>query len=243
MVKDQFYEDGFAEFSDLSSAAVVGRAPGLLRAPVAPALPERRRLYREGGKRLLDVTLILLTLPVSLPIVALCAIALWIEGGRPFYTQSRLGRDGGAFRIVKLRTMVRDADARLAECLEDPASRAEWERTQKLRNDPRITPVGRVLRATSLDELPQLLNVLRGEMSLVGPRPMMPEQLALYGDPRPYFASLPGITGVWQVSGRNESSFASRRGADAEYDRAASLGTDLRLLMRTFGAVVRRTGC
>jgi len=139
--------------------------------------------------------------------------------------------------------MVRNADAKLEACLQaDPEMRAEWTATQKLKNDPRITPVGRFLRATSLDELPQIWNVLRGEMSLVGPRPMLPEQLPLYGDPRAYFALRPGIAGAWQVTARNEQAFETRRTFDADYHTYLCLKEDVLLLWSTIFVVVRRTG-
>lgn len=221
-------------------------------APIVPsALPRLGRagaagevsFYRDHGKRVVDVLLVLITLPVSLTLIGICAIALWIEGGRPFYVQDRLGRNGRRFVILKLRTMVRNAD----ECLEnliatDPHARREWEQTQKLKDDPRITPVGRFLRASSLDELPQLLNVLKGEMSLVGPRPMMPDQLPIYGDPRHYFDMRPGLTGIWQVSARNESRFSYRCEMDTLYYKSMSLARDLWLMLRTVGVVLRRTG-
>lgn len=199
--------------------------------------------YQRHGKRLLDLAFVILTLPVSLPIIAICALALWIEGGQPFYWQDRLGAGGRTFRFVKLRTMSRNAEQELERHLQnDPALRAEWDETQKLKNDPRITKVGSILRATSLDELPQMWNVLIGEMSIVGPRPMMPDQLPLYVNPRPYFAMRPGITGEWQVSDRNESSFAHRSTVDARYCARLSLATDLNILYRTIGVVLRRTG-
>lgn len=211
--------------------------------PAGTASAFRSSLYCAFGKPLLDRFLVLLSLPVTLPVILFCAIALWLEGGRPFYTQPRLGRDGRVFRILKLRTMVRDADQKLAHYLAaDPAMRQEWDETQKLKNDPRITPVGRLLRAASLDELPQLWNVFKGDMSLVGPRPMMPDQLPLYGNPQSYFALRPGITGVWQVSVRNEGSFASRVEADGRYLNQRSLMGDLKLIWRTVGVVLKGTG-
>jgi lipopolysaccharide/colanic/teichoic acid biosynthesis glycosyltransferase len=141
-----------------------------------------------------------------------------------------------------MRSMVVDADARLADHLAaDPAARAEWDATQKLKNDPRITRVGRVLRKCSIDELPQLWNVVTGDMSLVGPRPMMPQQQALYPG-RAYFALRPGITGPWQVSKRNESTFAERAVFDEAYQRNLSFTTDLGLLMATVRVVLRGTG-
>ena len=138
--------------------------------------------------------------------------------------------------------MVVDADARLAAHLAaDPALRAEWDETQKLKRDPRITAVGRLLRKTSLDELPQLWNVLKGDMSLVGPRPMMPEQRALYPG-RAYYQMRPGLTGPWQVSDRNAVSFAGRAEFDADYARRMSLATDLCILFLTVWVVLRGTG-
>jgi len=211
------------------------------------ALPQgdrrRHRLYRRHGKRLLDVALVLVLAPLCLPLIGLAALALYLEGGNPFYLQERLGRGGARFPILKLRTMVRDAEARLRVLLaENPELRREWDETQKLKRDPRITPVGEFLRTTSLDELPQLWNVLLGQMSLVGPRPMMPEQLPIYGDPQHYFALRPGITGAWQVGHRNQSSFATRHPYDAEYHRGLSLWRDLKILCKTIVVVLRRTG-
>jgi lipopolysaccharide/colanic/teichoic acid biosynthesis glycosyltransferase len=241
-----------AKFSrrPLNIGTVAAFMPGGFSIPARPGAPRisrpapRRSFYSALGKRALDLTIVLLAVPVALPIVLLCALMLRIEGGSPFYRQARIGRNGKLFPMLKLRTMVPDSDARLARLLDgDPALRAEWDTTQKLRNDPRVTRLGALLRQTSLDELPQLWNVLTGEMSLVGPRPMMPEQLALYGDARDYNALRPGITGIWQVSTRNDSSFAHRATIDADYRRAMSLGTDLGLLFKTVGVVLRRTGC
>lgn len=199
--------------------------------------------YAQFGKRVLDVSLIMLTAPIWLMVIAVCAVALMIEGGNPFYRQARLGKGGRTFQILKLRTMVMDADVQFDKLMRtDAALRHEWETTQKLKNDPRITPVGNILRKTSLDELPQLWNVLIGDMSLVGPRPMLPEQLSLYGPSRAYFSLRPGITGMWQVSARNEEVFSFRSRVDATYARSVSLWQDLDLLFKTVGVVVRRTG-
>ena len=215
----------------------------MVRGQVAGPVPATEGWYARAGKRGFDLLLILATLPLSLPIIVLCALALSIEGGQPFYWQERLGQGGRRFRILKLRTMVRDAEALLAHYIAtDPAIRDEWTRTQKLRRDPRITRIGNILRVTSLDELPQLWNVVKGEMSLVGPRPMMPDQLPLYGDAACYHAVKPGITGLWQVSARNEREFSHRAEVDAAYCRSMSLWRDLVLMVRTVGVVLRRTG-
>ncbi len=217
--------------------------------PLAPpvrigtAFPARPMFYRRAGKRMLDVLLVLLGAPFVLPVVALLALAIFLRDGRaPFYSQSRLGKGGITYRLWKLRTMVTEADTLLAAHLAaDPAARKEWDETQKLKDDPRITRIGRLLRKTSLDELPQLWNVLRGDMSLVGPRPMMPDQRRLYPG-EAYFRVLPGITGPWQVSERNASTFAARAAFDTDYERSLSLGADLRLLAATLRVVLRGTG-
>lgn len=219
------------------SGAVAGGSAADLR----PGEP--RRAYRRFGKRCLDIVLVLMLCPIYLPLIGVAALLLFVEGGNPLYRQDRLGRGGARFSMLKMRTMFPDADARLTAILEsDPEMKREWEVSQKLRHDPRITPVGDILRRTSMDELPQLWNVLTGEMSLVGPRPMRPGQLPLYGDPAHYFAVRPGITGDWQVGRRNESSFADRARYDAAYDAALSLGHDLRVLWKTIGVVVKCTG-
>lgn len=220
-------------FPDLQPATLVTADPA--RPAAGP--------YRHRFKRVLDVTAVLLAAPFILPVVAGLALAVRQDGGGAFYSQPRVGMGGRIFRIWKLRTMVPDAEARLADHLAaDPAARTEWAATQKLRHDPRITPVGRLLRRTSLDELPQLWNVLRGDMSLVGPRPMMPDQQRLYPGTA-YYRLRPGITGSWQVSARNQSTFAARADYDAGYDRDLSLATDASILMRTVGVVLRGTGC
>lgn len=199
-------------------------------------------LYRAYGKRALDILAVCLLALPALLIILPAALLIARDGAPPFYRQERLGQNGRHFWIWKLRTMVNDAEARLDACLAaDPDAQAEWETTQKLRHDPRITPIGRILRKTSMDELPQLLNVMRGKMSLVGPRPMMVSQKALYpGDA--YFRMRPGITGPWQISARNETSFAARAHFDTDYDRDLSLWTDISILLRTVKVVLRGTG-
>jgi lipopolysaccharide/colanic/teichoic acid biosynthesis glycosyltransferase len=204
--------------------------------------PATGGLYERQVKRWIDVLLILLAAPFVLPLVLVLALLVRRDGGPAFYVQDRVGLDGRIFRLWKLRTMEVDADARLAAHLAaDPAMQAEWARTQKLRNDPRVTRIGRLLRKTSIDELPQLWNVFKGDMSLVGPRPMMPDQRALYPG-RAYYRMRPGLTGPWQVSDRNKTSFASRAEFDAEYERRMSIGTDVAILFLTVWVVLRGTG-
>ncbi len=199
-------------------------------------------LYRNGAKRILDVLAILAALPIVLPMILVLALVVMRDGAAPFYRQTRVGRGGRLYTMWKLRSMISDADAKLEDYLAtDPCARREWDSTQKLKDDPRITVFGYFLRRSSLDELPQLWNVLKGDMSLVGPRPMMPEQASLYpGDA--YYTLRPGISGLWQVSERNASTFAERAHYDACYEQNVSLATDLRILMATVRVVLRGTG-
>jgi lipopolysaccharide/colanic/teichoic acid biosynthesis glycosyltransferase len=202
-----------------------------------------QRLYRRIGKRVLDVALILAAAPVVVPVVGVLALGVALDGGRPFYVQDRVGLNGRTFRMWKLRSMVVDADERMERHLaSDPEAKAEWERNQKLQQDPRITPFGRFLRRSSLDELPQLWNVLKGDMSLVGPRPMMPCQRKLYPGTA-YYNLRPGVTGYWQIADRHRTTFEARADFDAAYDADLSLRTDADVLLKTFSVVLRGTGC
>ena len=205
-------------------------------------MPAHSAIYRAGLKRLLDTVLVLATIPFWIPIILVMAFVVARDGHNPFYTQPRIGRNGRVFNILKLRSMVPDADAVLEAYLRgNPAAQAEWAATQKLKNDPRITPVGSFIRKTSIDELPQLVNVLLGDMSLVGPRPMMVFQKTLYPGHR-YYEMRPGLTGFWQVSNRNHCRFSSRARYDDAYFKALSFPTDLIVIWRTLGVVLRGTG-
>jgi len=219
-------------------------------APVDAALGDHRfgsnaaaeGVYRRGLKRAFDCLVVLLAAPIVLPLVLLLGALIRRDGGPAFFSQTRIGMNGRPFRIWKLRSMTVGAEALLAAHLAaDAAARAEWETTQKLRDDPRVTPIGRLIRPNSLDELPQLWNVLRGDMSLVGPRPMMPDQAPLYPGSA-YYELRPGVTGFWQISRRNGTSFASRAAYDSKYSRRLSFATDLRVLIATVFVVLRGTG-
>ncbi len=201
-----------------------------------------RKLYQSYIKRILDVFLVLIALPAVLPVTLIIALAIKRDGGPAFYSQARVGRNGEIFRMWKLRSMVVDAERKLDELLDhDISARMEWIETQKLKRDPRITPLGKLIRKTSLDELPQLWNVLIGDMSLVGPRPFMPEQIDLYpGDD--YYELRPGLTGFWQVHDRNGTSFAARAIFDARYNAEVSFLTDVRVMLATLAVVARKTG-
>jgi lipopolysaccharide/colanic/teichoic acid biosynthesis glycosyltransferase len=214
--------------------------PGAGRA--GPDVLASPSLYRSTGKRALDLALVLITAPIWLTLIAIAALLVALDGHTPFYRQERLGRDGRVFRIFKLRSMVYNADSILESYLDaHPEARAEWAKTQKLKQDPRITWVGCFIRKTSLDELPQIFNVIKGEMSLVGPRPITVNQKALYPG-KLYYEMRPGLSGFWQISDRNDCRFVDRVRYDNAYFSSVSLKTDLVVILRTLGVVLRGTG-
>ncbi len=209
---------------------------------IATMRDEAAGFYRSYLKRGFDVLFVLaIALPVLL-ITGVLALLVATDGKSPFYVQQRVGRNGRIFRMWKLRSMISNADQKLAAYLaQNPDAKREWEVSQKLKHDPRITPIGRLIRKTSMDELPQLWNILVGDMSLVGPRPMLCEQRALYPGTA-YYSMRPGLSGYWQTSERNDSSFADRAVHDARYFVDLSLYTDLVVLFRTVFVVLRCTG-
>lgn len=224
---------------EIEPAARVAVAPVQpLAAPPPPARGER-------WIRALDVAVAVAGLLALAPLFAVIAALVWFQdGGSPMFAHRRVGRYGRRFACYKFRTMVRDAEPRLRAVLAaDPAARAEWARDHKLRRDPRITALGGFLRRYSLDELPQLLNVLRGQMSLVGPRPIVEAEIPKYGRRfKDYCAVRPGLTGLWQVSGRNDVSYRRRVATDVVYARQKCLGLDLHIMARTLPAVLARRG-
>ncbi|MBB3589694.1 exopolysaccharide production protein ExoY [Rhizobium sp. BK529] len=191
---------------------------------------------------MIATTALVLLSPLML-IVAL--IVKLSDRGPVFYSHTRIGYGGTPFGCLKFRTMRTDAAAQLAELLRtNPSARAEWETTRKLRNDPRITAVGEILRKSSIDELPQLINILRGEMSIVGPRPVTAEELARYGEHvTSYMAARPGLTGQWQISGRNDVSYEYRVALDVQYVRDWSLARDFIIIAKTVPALFSQRGC
>lgn len=208
-----------------------------------PSVAHARGAYRNGFKRVIDIVVVLIAIPAALLILLPLMALIALDGRSPIYSQLRIGKHGRVFRMFKLRTMVADADQILEAYIEEnPEARAEWNERQKLRHDPRITRFGAILRKSSLDELPQLLNVLLGQMAIVGPRPMMVGQESLYPG-RAYYEMRPGITGYWQISERNETSFPQRAEYDAAYYKDISLVTDARIIARTVRVVLHGTGC
>lgn len=195
-------------------------------------------------KRAADVVLGAAFILLFAPLMTVIALAVCLDGGPIFYGHLRIGPDMRLFRCWKFRTMVVSADQVLRQVLaQDGALLAEWESSHKLRKDPRITMVGRFLRASSLDELPQLFNVIRGEMSLVGPRPIVEAEIDRYGAKfTAYCACRPGITGLWQVRGRSNVSYESRVELDSQYARTWSLWLDFKILLRTVVTIIQRDG-
>ena len=233
--------DGLVRVPDLepsgSSAGGVVRIPDL--SPLATS-----RVWR-ACKRLTDIVASALLIMLTLPLMLAIAVAIRLESPGPvLFRHRRVGRDGEEFDLLKFRTMVADAEARLEAYLQsDPELRAEWTATYKLRNDPRVTRVGRFLRKSSLDELPQLFNVLLGQMSLVGPRAVVRGELGRFGDLAPTILSVrPGLTGLWAVSGRSDLGYEDRARLEHRYVTHWSFLLDLRILLRTVPAVVRGHG-
>jgi exopolysaccharide production protein ExoY len=203
------------------------------------------RRMDDNLSRLIDIILSAAALLILLPFIALICLAIMVQdGGLPIFVHRRIGRGGRTFPCLKLRTMVRDSEDRLRRHLEaDPIACAEWALDQKLRKDPRITPLGYFLRKSSLDELPQLLNVVCGHMSLVGPRPIVAAEAARYGRYMQFYCNVrPGITGLWQVSGRNDISYRRRVAMDTVYSRTRWVGGDIWIMVRTVPAVFASRG-
>ncbi len=211
-------------------------------------LEVRQTLLNKGPnflKRFIDLALTFFFGFLSAPFLILIMVLISLDSpGGIFYKQRRVGRAGKVFEMWKFRTMKKDADKVLQALLDsNPDLRAEWETTQKLKNDPRITRVGKFLRKFSLDEVPQLINVVKGEMSVVGPRPYFPEQQEIYGEgTRLYHRVRPGMTGMWQIRGRNTTSFKERARLDEYYIRNWSVWLDIYILVRTISVVVSRQG-
>lgn len=200
-----------------------------------------------GGvfKRGFDVVGALAGIAVLSPLLLmLAALVKYSDGGRVFYGHARIGRNGEVFRCWKFRTMVENGDEVLDAYLQaNPAAREQWVASRKLPNDPRVTRIGAVLRKLSLDELPQIVNILAGEMSFVGPRPVVKDELELYGTAAVcYLRSRPGLTGLWQVSGRSDVSYGTRVAFDRHYVENWSFIFDLKILARTVPAVFSSRG-
>jgi len=197
------------------------------------------------GKRAFDIVFAICALLLSLPVLLACAVAVKLDSDGPIlFRQRRLGQGGTTFFILKFRTMVSDAETVLVSYLAShPEARKEWDADHKLRQDPRVTRLGRMMRRLSLDELPQFWNVLCGKMSMVGPRPIVPAEVSKYCKSfRDYCSVHPGITGLWQVSGRNDIDYSRRVALDSEYAKTFSLTLDGMIIIRTLRVVLSAAG-
>ncbi|MBT9369021.1 sugar transferase [Rhizobium sp. CSW-27] len=212
-----------------------------------PATDEMHFAFPTGGvaKRAFDIITAMTALVVFSPLfLMIMALVKFSDGGSVFYGHKRVGHSGRTFKCLKFRTMVPNGDEVLRRHLHgNPEAAAEWRATRKLKDDPRVTTVGTVLRKLSLDELPQLINVLRGEMSIVGPRPVVDEELSLYDTFAVYYLrTRPGLTGLWQISGRNDVSYESRIAFDTHYVQNWSLMRDVSIILKTIPAVCMSRG-
>jgi exopolysaccharide production protein ExoY len=228
-----------------SSAQPCEHLPEGLHILPAPGLNLSSPPIYLGLKRLFDVNLSIFLLIFLLPLLLGITLLLILTQGRPIlFSHGRIGKNGVSFKCLKFRTMANDAGRLLDTYLAaNPAARREWEAAQKLKRDPRVTPIGRVLRKLSFDELPQLLNVIRGDMSLVGPRPIVSSEVRFYGQYiSAYHSVRPGITGPWQVSGRSNTSYAQRVQLDVDYLQGWSLAKDFAILAKTLPAVLTSNG-
>lgn len=203
----------------------------------------------DGGdyspKRIFDIVVASLALLFVAPLLLVVALLIRLQDGqKALYSQPRWGLNGETFQCFKLRSMVPDAAEKLQAVLDsDPAAKREWDLTQKLTNDPRITPVGKFIRATSIDELPQLLNIIRGDMSIVGPRPIPLYERSKYGEGFAHYTSVrPGLTGLWQVSGRSNTTYSERIELDKQYVQTQSFWGDIGIMLKTVPAVLFSVG-
>lgn len=230
-----------ADAESFNDTVLPGPQSAVWDAPVrSPARNTHRHHNFSALKRALDIVGSVAIGFVFSPLILIIAVRMGLEDGPILFRHRRVGQDGKIFECLKFRTMVPNAEQILRELLDkDPVARAEWLRDHKLRNDPRVTRLGRFLRKTSLDELPQLWNVMRGEMSLVGPRPIVKEEMLRYGRYlRTYLAAKPGITGLWQVTGRNDTDYRRRVVMDTYYVRKQTLMMDIQILLKTVKVVL-----
>jgi exopolysaccharide production protein ExoY len=211
-----------------------------------PLAPGHAHVVGGWRKRIFDIAASTVALMLLSPLLLfLTAVLVALQGLPVVVRHTRVGHAGVRFPCLKFRTMAVNGEEILRKHLEnDPEARAEWQATRKLRQDPRVTSLGHVLRRTSVDELPQLFNILKGEMSLVGPRPIVDQEMIRYGDNiQDYLRARPGLTGLWQISGRNDVSYNDRVHLDSEYTRTWSFATDIQILLKTTAVVVQSRGC
>ena len=240
-----FRSDSAADGQFIRRLPPGGGAPGGAHPPIIQSPPRRLSTTERTVKRAIDIVGASVFFLVCGPLYLLVALGVRISMGRPIhFWQNRLGEHGQRFRFYKFRSMVHNSEDVLDEFLSrNDMARTEWDTFQKLEKDPRITPIGQLIRKMSLDELPQFWNVLKGDMSLVGPRPCMERQKSLYGKNWEHYCAMqPGITGLWQVSGRNRLPYAKRVDLDAYYVNNWSLWLDIKILFKTVRTVITGDG-
>ncbi|MGD1934336.1 MAG: sugar transferase [Candidatus Phaeomarinobacter sp.] len=226
-------------------AELTAATPAALRpARRTHAIDQETSTLREVTIRALDILGAIAGLILAAPIMLIVSILIMRDGGSALFSQIRVGQQGRGFHCFKLRSMASDAEARLHALLENnPQAAAEWAENRKLKDDPRITKLGHFIRKTSIDELPQLWNVLKGDMSLVGPRPIVPDELAMYGkDAAGYLSVRPGLTGLWQVSGRSDCDYETRVALDIEWTETRTVASYLEIVFKTVPAVLAKDG-
>lgn len=225
--------------------ATITAAPVSIGDPTATTGNAGLQRLDNAASRILDVTLAIIALVILAPLMAIIAAVIYIlDPGPIIFAHQRIGRGGRSFPCLKFRSMVVDADARLRHLLETSAeAREEWDRDHKLRDDPRVIGIGKFMRKTSLDELPQLWNVVRGDMSLVGPRPIVVGEISRYGRYFEHYCAVrPGITGLWQIGGRNDVSYRRRVAYDVTYSRARSCAMNVKIIAFTVPSVLMQRG-
>lgn len=218
---------------------------GLFRLHAITLIGKRMAKPNRRAKRVLDLIICVFAFPFALPLGGLISLLIWLDSpGAPIYRQTRIGKDGRRFTLYKFRTMTHNADRQLKEYLKaNPVLADEWKRTQKLQEDPRVTKLGHLLRRTSLDELPQFINVLIGNMSMIGPRPIVESEICRYGKLfREYCDMTPGLTGLWQVSGRSDTTYERRLACDHYYANNWTLWLDLKILAKTIPTALKGFG-
>ncbi len=239
---EDFGAGDFATMDYVLPDAIDARVFRLIGAkPANGEMSARSRSFYQVGKRGVDMSVALVALLLASPVLLVLAVLVKMSSKGPiFFAHRRLGRDGREFHCLKFRTMIANAEERLKR---DPQLRQRFEEKFKLEDDPRITPLGSFLRRTSLDELPQLFHVLRGEMSLVGPRPIVEDELSKYSIyAKKLLTVKPGLSGLWQVCGRSDTTYPQRVMMDMHYIDHRSLSLDIRLLLLTVSAVIRKSG-
>lgn len=242
MAVSRFADETADDFGSQTLRSIHSPSIDFHSSKASPKLDDKDDLFIRSFDLTISIAMLFLLLPVFVIVLAIISAS---SRGPAIFVQQRVGREGRAFPCFKFRTMVVDAEERLQKLLsESEDARIEWATDQKLRNDPRITAIGYFLRKTSLDELPQILNIVAGHMSIVGPRPIVASEIVKYGhDYAAYCKVRPGLTGLWQISGRNDTSYAERVELDVRYVESRNLKLNIEICFKTVPALISARGC